>query len=303
LRKIVQLFLEYGAIPFLPDEVDESLGEEECCTYEFVPPRVALTIPSETKELTVEDKELFAACRSHDIALVLSALEKGGNPNARDAARDYATPLLEVVRGDIYDIKENPTEEDCTQWRKAKRDIIEILLSKGADPNIGEVCEYRGADYGVRTIEANTPLHESAWLSKDVELSKMLLDHGANPNILSSDPSPHTIRDMNDWDYNVDSPIEVKAIEKLLGSYGGCCYYIFDNEERQGLSAADRNLILGCQRLDYSVVMSAIRDGANTSLHEWGDRCIPVIALNDAPQLLGKRFKEKGWDIEDEMLH
>jgi hypothetical protein len=47
--------------------------------------------------------------------------------------------------------------------------------------------------------------------------------------------------------------------------------------------------------------MSAIRDGANTSLHEWGDRCIPVIALNDAPQLLGKRFKDKGWDIEDEM--
>lgn len=301
LRKIVQLFLEYGAIPFLPDELDESLGEDECCTYEFVPPRVTLTIPSETKQLTAEDKELFAACRSHDMTLALSALEKGGNPNARDAERDFATPLLEAVRGNIYDIKENPTEEDCRQWRKVKRDLAQMLLERGADPNIGEVSEYYGADYGVRTIEANTPLHESAWLSKDVELSKMLLDHGANPNILSSDPSPHTIRDMNDWDYNVDSPIEVKAIEKLLGSYGGCCYYIFDNEERKGLSAVDRKLILGCQRLDYSVVMSAIRDGANTSLHEWGDRCIPVIALNDAPQLLGKRFKEKGCDIEDEM--
>jgi hypothetical protein len=75
LRKIVQLFLEYGAIHFLPNELDESLGEEECCTYEFVPPRVTLTIPSETKQLTAEDKELFAACRSHDMTLALSALE------------------------------------------------------------------------------------------------------------------------------------------------------------------------------------------------------------------------------------
>ena len=115
----------------------------------------------------------------------------------------------------------------------------------------------------------------------------MLLDRGANPNVIAGTSELSTVRDMNDWDYNVDDPLEVKPIECLMNRYGGCKYYVFTPDSEEGLSDVNKAMIYGCQRMDYSVVMGAVKQGADLSLRRWNRWCLPVVVMNDAPQLNG----------------
>lgn len=302
LRQVVQLLLEYGAVPALQEELDGDVSSfENLRSFEHVPPCIGLSVPMEVKTLTAADKALFAACREHSVADVVNALGQGANPNARDPENDLSTPLLEAIGCCIYDSIEHPSVEEWARWRKDTRTIAELLIAKGADPNLGEVRDVSEQGQVGVEVEGLTPLHQAAWLNKDVELSQFLLEHDANPNVLIDPTEPNTVRDMNDFDYEVGDPIEVKPIEVLLGRFGGCNYYIFDPLEYQELSMADKALVFGCQRMDYFAVMSAVKQGANISLHEWGSRCLPVIVMNDAPQLRGREFARNGWDIEDEI--
>lgn len=302
LRQVVQLLLEYGAVPALPEELDgDDSSFENLRSFEHVPPCIGLSMPPEVRALTAADKALFAACREHSVADVVEALGQGANSNARDPDKDLATPLLEAVGGCIYDTIEHPSVEDCIRWQKNKRAIAELLIANGADPNLGEVRDVSEQGQGKSEVEGLTPLHQAAWLDKDVELSQFRLKHDANPNVLIDPTELNTVRDMNDFDYEVDDPMEVKPIEVLLGRFGGCNYYIFDPLEHQELTKADKALVFGCQRMDYFAVMSAVKLGANISLHGWGRRCLPVVVMNDAPQLRGREFARNGLDIEDEI--
>jgi cytohesin len=93
------------------------------------------------------DNKLLKAAENGDLIKVQTALEKGGNPNAKD--KYGLTPLHHAVfRGHV--------------------EIVKILLERGADPNAKNYAGW-------------TPLHDAA-LRGHVEIVKLLLEHGANPN-------------------------------------------------------------------------------------------------------------------------
>lgn len=304
LRQVVCLLLEYGALPHRWEDVEElSMSLEEMRSFDSVPQCVMPSIPDDVASLSAADRELFAACRRHSLLGVSQALRKGANPNARDPNDSLTTPMMEALRCSCYAMLDDPSESDYEAWRKDTRSIVMLLLENGADPNLGEVREESGRGPNGLIIEGSTPLHHAAWLDKDVEISQILLDHGANPNVIASESELSTVRDMNDWDYNVDDPQEVKPIECLMDRYGGCKYYIFAPDSEEGLSDVSKAMIYGCQRMDYSIVMGAVKQGADLSLHQWSRRCLPVVVMNDAPQLRGKYYAQNGLDIEGEVVN
>lgn len=304
VQQIIRLFLEYGALPRTWDDV-EDLGAslEEIRSFESVPACVMPTMPGSVDRLTEEDRKLFAACRGHSVTGVSQALQKGANPNARDADDSLTTPMLEALRCECYLMIDEPTAADYEAWRRNTRSILDMLLKAGADPNLGELSEVPGRGPNGLVVHCSTPLHQAAWLDKDVEISQLLLDHGANPNVISSESELATVRDMNNWDYNVDNPVTVKPIESLMNRYGGCCHYIFDPDSEKELSDANKAMVYGCQRMDYSIVMGAVKQGADRSLRKWGRRCLPVVVMNDAPQLRGRYYFQNGLDVEDEVVN
>ncbi|MCQ2391546.1 MAG: hypothetical protein MJ240_08975 [Kiritimatiellae bacterium] len=304
LRRVVCLLLEYGALPQRWEDIEElSMSLEEMRSFDSVPQCVMPSMPDGVADLSAADRELLAASRRHSLLGVSQALRKGANPNARDPNDSLTTPMMAALRCAYYEMLGNPSESDYEAWRKDTRSIVMLLLENGADPNLGEVNEEPGRGPNGLIVEGVTPLHHAAWLDKDVEISQILLDHGANPNVIASESELSTVRDMNDQDYNVDDPLEVKPIECLMNRYGGCCYYVFDPDCEKELSDVNQALVYGCQRMDYSVVMRAIQKGADRSLREWGRRCLPVIVMNDAPQLRGKYYFQNGLDVEDEVVN
>lgn len=302
-RIITRLFMEYGAVPCLDSELDP--GEFDISrirTFDDVPPPIYPVWPDAVIALTDADRRLFAACRDVDEVRVVTALKEGANPNARDAEDGFVTPLGLLVRQNVYDAaKGRPTPEFEAAWRTRVQKAVKTLLDQGADPNIGEVYRMENSTDG--NLEGSTPLQESCWLLKDVELSRFLLDHGANPNFMSELHNGETIRTMNNFDYNVDDPVEVKPIEVLLNRYGGCCSSIFDGKACEGFSDTDKALVFACQRMDYHAVQLAVKLGGNLGVREWGRRCLPVIVMEDAPQLRGKYYADNGLDIEDEIIN
>lgn len=302
LSRIGRLLLSYGALPEAWGTIDEkTIDLSKIRTFENVPPFVHPEIPDTITPLSEEDKKLFIACKNIDIEAAILALDKGANINARNIEDDFATPLTVACR--LIAIFE-PEESDWTSEKAKERTdaiyrMISMLLERGANPNLSKL--YHGTIKGNKIIEAETPLMFTAWLAKNVVFSTLLLENGANPNFSSESigGTEETVMDLNCFDYNIDNPLEVKPIEILLMRFGGCESYIFKPDYCRGMRDVDAALVFACQRMDYHSVQVAAKLGGNLAVLDDYGRSLPVIVLEDAPQLCGKRFAENGWNIDE----
>lgn len=295
--QINRLLLSYGAVPNSPESLsDTAIDLNKIRSFEDVPSLVYPSAQNVEKNVSQIDAALFEACQNLDVAAVRKTVELGANPNVLVPELDGGTPLLSAI------VAISGKGLDDADARERGMQIVSFLLDSGADPNLPN-CEH--VDCGVYggMWTGTTPLKHTAWLSKDVELSKMLLEHGANPNFLSSSIGGETIMDLNDLDCRPNEPEFdesrfAKPIEMLLASYGGCRRYIFDEDSVDGLSDEDTALVYACQRMDYGAVQQAVKLGGNLGIRQGGRRILPEITLYDAPQVCGNRFRKNGWKIE-----
>ena len=295
--QINRLLLSYGAVPNSPESLLETtINPNEVRNFEDVPPLVSPCAQNVENDVSQIDASLLEACNNLDVAAVRKTIELGANPNVLVAHQNGGTPLLDAI---IAIGDKGQCDDDA---RERGLQIVSLLLDSGADPNVPH-CEHVDCSvYGGKWI-GTTPLKHAAWLSKDVELSKMLLEHGANPNFLSSSIGGETIMDLNDLDCRSNEPefdesLFAKPIAMLLASYGGCRRHIFDEDSVKGLSDEDAALVYACQRMDYGAVQQAVKFGGNLGLRQWGTRILPEVTLYDAPQVRGNWFRKNGWQIE-----
>lgn len=295
--QINRLLLSYGALPYSPDSLSNiAINPNEVRNFEDVPSLVCPCAQNVENDVSQIDASLLEACKNLDVAAVCKTIELGANTNVLVSKLDGGTPLLATITA----ISDKGSDETDARERGVR--IVSLLLDSGADPNL-PCCEHVDCSVYGGMWTGTTPLQHAAWLSKDVELSKMLLEHGANPNFLSSSIGGETIMDLNALDCRprepeFDESQFAKLIEMLLASYGGCRRHIFDEDSVKGLSDEDAALVYACQRMDYGAVQQAVKLGGNLGLRQWGTRILPEITLYDAPQVCGNRFRETGWKIE-----
>jgi ankyrin repeat protein len=132
---------------------------------------------------------LFMAIGSNRLPAARLLVERGANIQAKD--RYGRTPLFAAVEMRNVDLHYVTFEHMLTAEDRAEiLDFITLLLEKGADPNIrvGEVVPLRSWMYllGVSLawvdFTGQTPFLLAS-LSGDVSLMRLLLQHGADPNI------------------------------------------------------------------------------------------------------------------------
>lgn len=103
---------------------------------------------------------LFCAAKEGHLEIVEYLLERSANPNATN---HYGVSVLWI-----------PCQRGLTN-------IVELLLEKGADPEIAP----SGIEAEERSISGWTPLY-AAIKSRQYSVVKILLNHGANPNAVTS---------------------------------------------------------------------------------------------------------------------
>jgi ankyrin repeat protein len=132
---------------------------------------------------------LFMAIGSNRLPAARLLVERGANIQAKD--RYGRTPLFAAVEMRNVDLHYVTFEHMLTAEDRAEiLDFITLLLEKGADPNIrvGEVVPLRswmyllGGSLAWVDFTGQTPFLLAS-LSGDVSLMRLLLQHGADPNI------------------------------------------------------------------------------------------------------------------------
>jgi ankyrin repeat protein len=113
-----------------------------------------------------------------DIARAL--VEAGADVNQWDM--NGSSPLHVAITNMTSDGNRNPLDQDKPNEASA-RDLIKMLLDRGANPN---QQLYYGATFGGSADRGMTPFLE-ACSTGDIELVKLLLAHGANPKLATSD--------------------------------------------------------------------------------------------------------------------
>jgi hypothetical protein len=99
-----------------------------------------------------EPLNIFTAVAQEDTSYVKAWIRQGGNPDTRDI---YGQTLLFIATGP-----------------KGGHSVLIALLEGGADPNLG--------------VQRYTPLMNAAnWV--DLQAVRILLGHGANPNLRNAD--------------------------------------------------------------------------------------------------------------------
>jgi ankyrin repeat protein len=107
-------------------------------------------------------------------------VEAGANVNEWDM--NGSSPLHVAIANMGSAGNRNPLDEDKPN-KTSGRDLIRMLLERGANPN---QQLYWGGGFGASADRGMTPFLEACG-SGDIELVKLLLAHGANPRLATSD--------------------------------------------------------------------------------------------------------------------
>jgi ankyrin repeat protein len=132
---------------------------------------------------------LVTAITNNHIELAMFLLEKGADPNAADNFYKR-TPLFAAVemRNPDFTRDTAPPVPD----KRDPMDLIETLLAKGANPNARvNTTPFRGffqVSANWVNFDGQTAFIRAA-LNGDVTLMRLLLEHGADPNIATNDGS------------------------------------------------------------------------------------------------------------------
>jgi ankyrin repeat protein len=127
-----------------------------------------------------EGQSLLEAIRENDSGRVRTLLRDGADPNATDEEQDSAlmfaalyaeAPVLNllIASGARLDAR-NQTGLTALFWASHSYDNSKILIDAGAD-------------VGTKSALGGTPLFGAAALPGNAKLVRLLLDHGANPNV------------------------------------------------------------------------------------------------------------------------
>lgn len=170
------------------------------------------------------DKELFAACNRMDLDGVKRAIELGANVNALNDSGEC--PITETIQYSADHFREWNKKYTDEEYEEHKRMVLERTTA------IVELLLEHGADIDLFGYDGLQPL-VTAYLDSNVEMTKFLLEHGANPNYNSylTDITPEEQKASISstslcyiYDEIEDYTPEQLAIEKLLYKYGGRLY-------------------------------------------------------------------------------
>jgi ankyrin repeat protein len=147
---------------------------------------------ADINQLNAGDKTsplLMSIINGHfDLAMML--IERGANVNA--AAFNGVAPLYGVLNIQWAPKSLYPSPKAYQQQKTTYLELIEALLAKGADPNarVARKVWYQAynSDYAGFYDAAATPFFRAAYAS-DVAAMKLLVAHGADPNIGTFKPA------------------------------------------------------------------------------------------------------------------
>ena len=130
------------------------------------------------KKPTELDQTLFDACTTFDVKRVKALLKQGANPNA---IKNNDSLLAQTIDELAFSHSKNIKKFEV---------ILDLLLAYGCDINLGAYCSF-------------APLYQNPHLGP--ALTKLLLQKGANPNVVSwiaigevlVTPLDHTLDDIN----------------------------------------------------------------------------------------------------------
>ena len=132
---------------------------------------------------------LVATVNGHfDLAQYL--LERGADPNG--ASENGATPLYAALNVQWAPKALYPQPRAYLQQKLTHMDVLRLLLDKGADPNVRlkKKVWYSGYNFDLSGVDecGATPFWRAAYAS-DIEAMKLLVAHGADPNIPTFKPA------------------------------------------------------------------------------------------------------------------
>jgi uncharacterized protein len=246
--------------------------------------------------VTASDKSsplLVATINGHfDLAKAL--LERGADPNL--AAENGATPLYAVLNCEWAPKSLYPQPRAYLNQKTSYVDLMQALLDKGANPNarLKKKVWYSGYSFdlsGVDEIGA-TPFWRAAYAS-DVVAMKMLVAHGADPNIPSMKGAGRARvadveRDVQDVSKAPPIPVGGPGIPPLVAAAGsGYGEGFAANSHRfapTGMMAAVKYLVE-----ELGVDVNAKDHEGNTALHN-------AAARGDVEMI--KYLVSKGADVK-----
>jgi ankyrin repeat protein len=126
---------------------------------------------------------LIATINGH-FDLALSLLRRGGNPNLASVAG--AAPLFAAINTHWAPRSRYPQQHAYMLQKATYLDVMKALLAAGADPNarLEKHVWYMSYTFDLLDVDTRgaTPFWRAAYAT-DVEAMRLLVAHGANPNI------------------------------------------------------------------------------------------------------------------------
>jgi ankyrin repeat protein len=143
---------------------------------------------------------LLMAIINAQFDLALRLLERGASPNLA-SKQNGATPLWAAVNAEWQPRTRYPQPQEHSLSKATYLDVMEALLKAGADPNarltkhpwymVYTDCGNRNC--GLEDTEGSTPFWRAAYAT-DVEAMRLLVLHGADPNVPTKAPPPRPPR-------------------------------------------------------------------------------------------------------------